>query len=50
MNIKRKEKIKRMAGNIFTRAQLIRNLDALLPGDQDLTVFQSQMQLLSFLP
>lgn len=39
----------KMAGNIFIRAQLIHNLDALLPGDQELTGFQSQTWLLSFL-
>lgn len=38
-------KKKRMAGNISIRAQLIRDLDALLPGDGELTVFQSQMRL-----
>lgn len=39
----------KMAGNIFIRAQLIHNLDALLPGDQELTGFQSQMWLISAL-
>lgn len=31
------------------RAQLISNLEALFPGDQELTEFQSQTWLLSFL-
>jgi len=34
-----------MAGNISIRAQLICDLDVLLPGDGELTVFQSQMTL-----
>lgn len=32
----------------FIRAQLISKLDALFPGDQELTEFQSQMGLLPF--
>lgn len=37
----------KMSGNIFIRAQLIHNLDALLPSDQDLTGFQSQISALN---